>query len=256
LGALGAEAGPAIPFYWSPPSALPRFLPAIALLLLLLPKRNRSAQALWVAMPLGVILGLLALLWAVPGIQSDGAAEVFAILSAAPFGLAAAWLLAPYLNSRGPFLTFLGVLASMVSFISFAYAIGCSGEDVQAPWQLWIPVEGLALVLSLALNLAGWSCRGRFGRNRLLLRVILWLMAGWLVFFAIMAVIESPGPVLEMLAAFAIICAISLGLLLPFLLLSFANAFYRERLKELLRLTESAPAAGSLTSSIPSGVGV
>jgi hypothetical protein len=34
---------------------------------------------------------------------------------------------------------------------------------------------------------------------------------------------------------------ISFGLLLPFLILSFANAFYRERLKDLLHLGREAP---------------
>jgi len=35
-GALGATTGPEIAYQWSPPSRLPRFLPALALLLLLL----------------------------------------------------------------------------------------------------------------------------------------------------------------------------------------------------------------------------
>jgi hypothetical protein len=33
-----------------------------------------------------------------------------------------------------------------------------------------------------------------------------------------------------------IFCAASFGLVLPFLLLSFANAYYLERLKKILRL--------------------
>ena len=44
-----------------------------------------------------------------------------------------------------------------------------------------------------------------------------------------------------MATAFVIISAVSFGLLLPFLLLSFANAFYRERLKEVLRLADDPP---------------
>jgi hypothetical protein len=66
-------------------------------------------------------------------------------------------------------------------------------------------------------------------------------MAGWLVVFVVMSRIERPGPLLEMATAFAIFCGLSFGLLLPFLLLSFANAFYRQRLQELLQLAVPAP---------------
>ena len=99
----------------------------------------------------------------------------------------------------------------------------------------------VALLLSLAINLAGWSCRSRYDRRRFWLWLILWIMAGWLAVFVVMSTIEKPGPLLEMATAFVIFCAISFGLLLPFLVLSFANSFYRERLKELLRLADAAP---------------
>jgi len=59
--------------------------------------------------------------------------------------------------------------------------------------------------------------------------------------FVVMSRIERPGPLLEMAPAFVIFCAVSFSVLLPFLLLSFVNGFYRERLKELLRLADAAP---------------
>ena len=76
-------------------------------------------------------------------------------------------------------------------------------------------------------------------------------MAGWLAVFVVMSMIEKPGPLLEMATAFAIFCAVSFGLLLPFLLLSFANAFYRERLKELFRLADAAPPAALQPPAAP-----
>ncbi len=245
LGGLGAKAGPEIAWQWSPPSRLPQFLPALALLLLLLPKRNRCLQAFWIAVPLALTLAFESLIWAIPGIGSDAPPGTFEIFSALPFGLAAVWLLSPYLKGRGRFVTFLGFLAIMEAVSLFACAVGRPRDGDWGPGEILIGVAVVGLVLTLAINLAGWSCRRQFDRRRLLLWLILWIMAGWLAVFAVMSLIEGPGPLLDMGTAFAIISAVTFGSLLPFLLLSCANAFYRERLKELLRLADAAPKAAS-----------
>lgn len=211
------------------------------MLLLLLPKRNRSLQALWLAAPLAFSLAVVSLFSAVPGIGSEGPDGLFEILSAVPFGLAAVWLLSPYLKGRGRSLTFLGMLATMELFTVLTCAAAQPQERDSGLVSVLIGGAVVGLLLSLAINLAGWSCRRQYDRRRLSLWLILWIMAGWLTVFVVMSRIERPGPLLEMVTAFAIFCAVSFGLLLPFLLLSFANAFYRERLKELLRLADAAP---------------
>jgi hypothetical protein len=207
-----------------------------ALLLLLLPKHNRSLRALWVAAPLASSLAVVSLLWAITGIGSEGPDGLFEILSAVPFGLAAVWLLSPYLKRRGPFLTFLGMLATMELFSLLTCAVAQPQDRDLGLAFILIGGAVVALLLSMAINLAGWSCRRGYDRGRLALWLILWIMAGWLAVFAVMSMIERPGPLLEVAKAFVIFCAASFGLVLPFLLLSFANAFYLERLKKLLRL--------------------
>ena len=102
------------------------------------------------------------------------------------------------------------------------------------------------LVISVALTLSGLVCRGRY----CWLRLSLWLMAAlvvvWLLvigpFFAI-ALISSGGnvPVLALFGFVGGAAGITFGVLLPFLVLSFANGFYRERLKGLLHLGDMAP---------------
>lgn len=241
MGALGAKTGPAIPYQWSPPSRLPRFLPALALLLLLLLKRNRSLQALWVAVPLVLSLTFLSLLWAILGIGSDAPEGVFETFSAVPIGLAAVWLLPPYLKGRGRFIGFLVVLAYMESFSLFACAIGRLRGGDSGTWEMLIGTAVVGLLLSVAINLAGWSCRARFGWRRLCLWLMLWLMTAWLAVFTVMSLLAGPGPLPEMATALMIISVATFGVLLPFLLLSFNNAFYRQRLKELLRLADAAP---------------
>jgi hypothetical protein len=251
LGGLGAKAGPEIAWQWSPPSRLPRFLPAVALLLLLLPKRNRCLQALWVAAPLALSLGLLEALWAIPGVGSDAPDGVFEILLVVPFGLAGVWLLLPYLKARARFVTFLGMLATLELFSLLARPIVQQWEGDSGTQETWIGVMVLGLLLSLTINLAAWRCQGRYDRRRLLAWLAFWIMAAWLIVFTVMSVIEGPGPLLEMATAFLIISAVSFGLLLPFLLLSFANTFYRRRLLACLGLAEGAAGQTITASSSP-----
>jgi hypothetical protein len=173
--------------------------------------------------------------------SSDAPDGLFGVVGAALYGLAATWLLSPYLKRRGRFLTFLGMLATMELFSLFTCAVSQPRDRDSNLGFILIGGAVVVLLLSLAINLAGWSCRSRYDWRRLSFWLILWIMAGWLAVFVVMSMIERPGPLLEMATAFAIFCAVSFGLLLPFLLFSFANAFYRERLKELLRLADAAP---------------
>jgi peptidoglycan/LPS O-acetylase OafA/YrhL len=244
LGALGAKAGPMIAWQWSPPSRLPRSLPVLALLLLLLPKRNRCRQALWVAAPVAATVALEFLVCSALGMADELPDGAFEILRAMTLGLAGAWLLLPYFSRRNRFVTFVGVLAAIELFSLFTCAVGQGQEGNSGSGDLLIGVAAVALLLSAALNLAGWSCRKKYGWWRLSLWLLLWIMAGWLVFFALMSVIEGPGTLPEMAAGLVMISAVSFALLLPFLVLSFANAFYRTRLQEVLRLSQPVPLAG------------
>lgn len=230
---------------------MPRFLPVLALLLLLLPKHNRCFQALWIGAPLAFSLALVSLLRAITGIGSEGPDGLFEILRAVPFGLAAVWLLSPYLKGRGCFLTFLGMLATMEFYSLFTCAIGQARDRDGSLVYVLIGGAVVGLLLSLAINLAGLSCRRQYDRRRLSLWLIVWIMAGWLAVFVVMSGIERPGPLLEMATAFVIFCAVSFGVLLPFLLLSFTNAFYRERLKELLRLADAATPSAPVAPTSP-----
>ena len=114
------------------------------------------------------------------------------------------------------------------------------------------------LVISVAVSLAGLVCRGRYGWLRLSFWVVAALVVVWLLVigpFFVIAVISSGGNV-PMLAIFAVVgvpTGITFGVLLPFLVLSFANGFYRERLKGLLHLGGAA-APPVITPPLPAAV--
>ena len=242
LGALGAKQGPAIIYKWSPPSRLPQLLAPLALLLLLLPKRNHSVQVLWVAAPVALSLVVASLLWAIPGGGSDAPAGLFEAFGATAFGLGAAWLLSPYLKRQGRFLTFLGMLVTMELVGVMVYMVARQWSRNSVPMEMLIGVALFGSLTSMAIILAGRSCRERFGLLRLSLWSLVWIIAGWLAFFVVMSVTAGHGPWLQMALAWLMVSGVTFGVLLPFLVLSFANGFYRERLKELLRLEDPAQA--------------
>jgi hypothetical protein len=258
LGGLGLTQGTPVAYDWVMPSLLPQVLPWLAILALLLLKPNRCASAWWIWVPLACmsvltltphwVVGLLAS-WISATAQAGVHAQLEILLEficALGFGQAALWLLASYLGWKHRMLAFVGILLAQGVFSSLAFVVG-EGRDLEAveTLQLGFGLMLIVLGISVALTLAGLACRGRYGWRRL----SLWLMAALVVvcllvigtFFVIM--VNSSGgnfPVLALFWWVGIAAGTTLGMLLPFLVLSFANGFYRERLKGLLHLGRAA----------------
>jgi len=182
------------------------------------------------------------LVWAMPRVGSSGPEGLFGVLAAVAFELGAVWLLSPYLERQGRFLTFLGMLVTMELVGAFAFLVVRQWSDGKVPIEMLGGVALFGLLLSTAISLAGWSCRGQFSRLRLSLWSIVWVMAVCLAACVVMSLAEGRGPWLDMLLALLVFSGVTFALLLPFVALSFANGFYRQRLKEVLRLEEPAPA--------------
>ena len=228
---------------------LPVLLPWLAVLGLLLLRPNRTAQAWWIWLPLLIVFGVeLGLRAALDGSLPTEVLDVFCqVARALAFGLAAVWLASPLLAANSRFFTFLKMLLVQAGFTLLAFASGQdwggAGAEVLAA-LIYLGV--FVLVLVAALNLAGRSCRHRFHPVGLSLHLLGWLAVCFAVMslpFAIFALIAGGG---QVWAAFGIAILVSVAvqfaLLLPFLILSFANDFHRKRLRQrLLRETPGAP---------------
>jgi uncharacterized membrane protein YbhN (UPF0104 family) len=96
------------------------------------------------------------------------------------------------------------------------------------------------LVTTSALNLAGRLCRQKFGLRRAWLWLLFWTAATWLVAVGILGLtlwsFDNGPEWLPLLALAGLLALLNYTLLVPYLVLSSVNAFYRERLKALLRL--------------------
>jgi hypothetical protein len=247
LGGLGPKQGAPVVYDWVMPSLMPQVLPWLAILVLLMLKPNRCASAWWVLVPLGCVAGVAGVPQSWLELLPSAQFEIFLEwIGALGFGLAAMWLLSSYLAWRHRLLTFLGMLVAQMGFSLLAFAIRQGWEETGPETaQIGIALAVSVLVISVAVSLAGLVCRGRYGWLRLTLWVMAALVVVWVLVigpFFIIAVVSS-GDNVPMVALFGIVgvaAGITFGVLLPFLVLSFANGFYRERLKGLLHLGGAA----------------
>jgi hypothetical protein len=235
-------------YNWTRPNPLPVVLPWMAVLLLLLLRANRCAQAWWIWVPLGCVAGVVALLQSEVGpIPSEVGDFLGGAIGAAGFGLAAVWLVAGYLAWKHRVVAWVGMLLALggVGLLTFGISQGMEGIGLDMV-QGAVVLAASALVMSVAITLAGLACRGRYSP----IRLCLWLMAALLLvwvllvspFYAVAVVFNSGNvPLLVIGTVVLSLAGSSFCLLLPFLILSFSNSFYRERLKDLLHLGHQAP---------------
>jgi hypothetical protein len=249
LGGLGAKEGSPTVYNWTRPNPLPVLLPWLAVLFLLLLKPNRCAQAWWIWVPVGCVVAVGAASQSELGFIPSSLQDMLGgTVRAVGFGLAAVWLIAGYLGWKHRAVAWVGTLLALggISLLSLAISQGLEGIGPEM-LQGMILLAAAALVISVAITLAGLVCRGRYGALRLCLWLIAALLVVWLLVigpFFVAAMIFSPGnvPVLALVGTVLSLAGVSFGVLLPFVILSFVSTFYRARLKDLLHLgREAAP---------------
>ncbi len=228
---------------------LPVALPWLAALLLLLLQPNRSLRAWCIFAPVLCLIWGVGLLpdlfpsipWQVIGVLHD-------LVIALAFGLAAAWLLSAYIKSRFRTLNALrlALIIEALGFATYVFSVYWSeSESEAAPVAIILALS--AAIIPAATGLAGLLCWRRYRPVVLCAWLLVMLFGLWLAVVWPLFMIENAcrgnapawvfmEPVLAITAA--CFCAV-----LPFLLLSFWNRLYRERLIQLLRLAPEPPPA-------------
>jgi hypothetical protein len=226
-------------------SARETLLSIVVLLPLFLFRPNRCSPAWWIWLALGSALGVAL---AVGFLFLDGAKDLVQAFCSLGVGLAATWLLSPYLVSRsrpGVALKTLPVLAgfSVLAFLPTLLGQRADFFDFRTAFAVGLTTAGL--VLTLALVLTGRTLRHRFGPVRLVLWAAVWLCLVWNIAVGpLVLLITAQGHVDwgEYFVGMLILSGMSLGLLLPLLLLSIFQPFYRGRLLAFLNLPPGPPA--------------
>jgi hypothetical protein len=251
LGGLGDKQGPYVEQTCAKARVALPFIPFAGLLGLMALGRNRTPSAWWVWLAVAGGLGVSAIFRSVftsMGSMDSQALDLFAqSINALTVGLGAVWLTAGYLGWRNRFLAFLGMLGVLVGVTMPSLVLNqemlslSSLVDAAQAAQLILLSGFGALMLSVALFIAGLLCRGTYHWLRLTLRTAVSALATSALLFGpvlIIALFTSGGnlPILQFFGPYFLIAGLLFALLLPFVALSLACPFYRERLKDLLHL--------------------
>jgi hypothetical protein len=245
---------------------MPQLLPWLAILALLALKPNRGWSAWWIWLPLvSLAAGWHYVQLGLPGLPNDVLGVLFDIPRALAFGVAALWLLAPYVGRSQRFRASLRMLFVLAVFGIFSFAVtagrdeGAAGRIAALPGPYFAVAAGwaeeaaqvmtlalLALVITAAMVLSGVVCRGRYLPFRLCLSL----------FGSLLAVLIAVSALLYFLFLITSLGSVDYGpffgigllmdvviftTLLPFLVLSWVNPFFRERLEALLDVKPEVP---------------
>jgi multisubunit Na+/H+ antiporter MnhE subunit len=222
----------------------------LILLPLFLLRPNRSSKAWWIWLPVGITaLAGTALVF----LLTDEELSLPQAVCSFIIGLAAVWLLMPYLKGRqriGTFFKVLPVLAgfSLLALVPTLLADHSGWLDLRPYLAALLALASLAA--TLALTFGGLSVRRRFGRIRFLVWLAVWTVLAWTVIASSFVIIGSLNGDIDWgpsLLAILYTSASSLGLLLPLVLLSFFQPFYRARFFSLLNLPQPGPSSGAAT---------
>ena len=103
-----------------------------------------------------------------------------------------------------------------------------------------------AAAIPIAAGLAGLLCRRRYRPLVLCAAMLVMLLSLWALVMLPIFLLQTAGrgqsvPVSDIAEPVLAMTGLCFGVLLPFLLLSFSNTLYRERLIRLLRLAPEPP---------------
>jgi hypothetical protein len=247
---LGEKDGTPVAYNWVPVTTLPLLLPWLVLLGLLTLKPNRRAAAWLILLPLGCVVAFAS---APSGILFPGVNFLMDVVTAFGAGLAAVWLLSTYLDQKHRLISFLLIL---IVFAGFGFFTLLAQQDrIFATETL---VAGLVLfagvlVSSGALSLSGLICRNRNRPVGFYVWILVLLFAMWFVItmpFFLLAKISSGGtlPWGTFFGPVFIMITLNFATMLPFLVLSSASPFFRERLQSLLGMKLETPPPTGLSS--------
>jgi hypothetical protein len=251
IGSLGPKEGTPVLFHWRWYYSVPT-LPiwALILLLLILPKANRQAQAWLILIPLGLVL----VVWRMPATLlsvPDGPTETLGFyVASVAMAWSTVWLLGDWLAAGNRIVTFFLALGTMLAVGLLSYY--CHYENADGLVSSLTSCGMAAAIVLLAMMWSSAICRKGYTPRGFSLWLLLWtgvaalgvLLSVAAISTIVVMILQPWIEIAAQLARMAIVAAIASafvgGILyvlnLPFLILAFKSPFYRDRFESIFRL--------------------
>lgn len=240
LGYVGPQQGEAVNFDWKLLYSAPGFVIWLVLILaLILPKANHDLRILLIFAPLVIVNLFWLALKRASGMPSSTAYQFDTVFHSMAVGIAVLWLVVNYFKKFSGFVRFLlsfGTVVIVAGLGTLSYSTEFSNEVV-----LFLSLFAFLTITMLgAITIAGKLCYWKYRPLCFMLWMALWTLLCSLIttfgFFIVGTHIMSSGPRPDILEAILMLTLIGLmfGLCLyvlnlPFMLLGFANPFFRKR---------------------------
>lgn len=236
LGEFGPTDGKPVLYRFSPLYHVQGLIPWLLLPLAFVAlKENRTAQAVWILVPIALLVAVYWAVMAVLKLSSGDAVQMNMLFMVMVVGFSLVWLLGERIGNRNRFIAFL--LATLVWF-------GCLGVNLLGVGvgKTMIAAASMAAILIppivLAFVVAALVCTKRFGRFRFIASMAGTLFASLLaVLSAVMLIFSMPAGrslsdrLVEVLLASFVISLVCFVGLLPFVVLLLVNSLWRRRLE-------------------------
>jgi len=254
LGELGPHQGQGTSYDWKwYYSASGLFIWLALILAFVVPKANHDLHILWILVPLAIVNLLWLAFKKLSGMPSSAALQFDTAFRSAAVGVTVLWLVANYAGRFAGFVRFLlffGILMVVTSLGILSYSTEFSNETT-----VFLAVFVFtAVTLLVAMTLSQRFCGGTYRPVRFMLWLVLWtVLASWVAmvgFVVAVSIITSSWPGFPegiwIVVLGGLMFAAHLYVLnFPFMILSFVNPFFRERLFAGLHLKLMPVPAGS-----------
>ncbi|MEN6425204.1 MAG: hypothetical protein ABFE13_07565 [Phycisphaerales bacterium] len=236
LGEFGPTDGRPVLYHFSPLYRVQGFIAWLLLpLAFVVFKENRTAQAAWILVPIALLAAIYWVVRVILKLSSGDAVQMNVLFMVMVVGFSLVWLLGERIGNRNRFLAFL--LATLVWFGFLGVSLLGAGVG-----KTMIMAASMAAVsippIVLAFVAATLVCAKTFGRFRFIACMAGTLFVSLLaVLSAVMLIFSMPAGrsmsdrLVEVLLASFVISLVYFVGLLPFLVLLFANSFWRKRLE-------------------------
>ena len=256
IGEFGPTNGKPVTYHFSPLYHVQGIIPWLLLPLALVAlKENRTRQAAWILVPIVLLAAVYSAVMKLLPMDSGGAVQLNVMFTSIVLGFSMIWLFAERIQNRNRLVTFLLATLIYFGFLGVNLLSAGFGESIIA--IVFLAAISISAII-FAFAIATLTSPKRFSTIRFVIMIGAALFASLLVIFSAITFIFYPpanvpagARLTEVLTASFFGSLIYYTGLLPFLVMLYANPFWRKRFEAVLGIQTKVSIESQPPTKIP-----